>query len=466
LVLAFSACTSAIDPGNSGANNQGDTGEPIPVEIIFYTVSFDTMGGEPLLEDQIVEEDHTAYDPGLISKDGFTFTGWYTIVGVLWDFNEPVNENFTLYAWWEELPSGTYTVTFVAGSGTAPEQQFVGEGGKARDPGSVAKAGHSFEGWFTADGVLWIFEDEVTGPLILYARWIVNQYTVDFVTDGGEPEPEPQTLDYGEKIEKPEITKEGYKLTGWIYNGAVWDFDKDTISEDMTLYASWIVTPPDSFIVYFIVDGTTPEQQEVTNGGKATDPEITKKGHTLIGWFTDDGDAGLPWDFDKDTVTKTFILYSRWDVNQYTIKFDPVGGGPAPEDQIVSYNEYIKNPETVSKYGYQFTAWYTDEGEWKFDTYRISEDPEDRIITLFAGWSINKYTVIFDTNGVDVYPELENQIVEHGEKAQDPGLISPTGYTFDGWYTSDESDAELWDFDYEVTDNMTLYAKWIPDPET
>ena len=48
---------------------------------------------------------------------------------------------------------------------------------------------------------------------------------------------------HSEKLNEPETPqKEGYEFTGWYRDRALtekWNFDTDTVSESMTLYAGW-----------------------------------------------------------------------------------------------------------------------------------------------------------------------------------------------------------------------------------
>lgn len=48
---------------------------------------------------------------------------------------------------------------------------------------------------------------------------------------------------YGELIPMPEPpTREGYRFAGWYQDpgyGDVWEFDTETVSDSMTLYAKW-----------------------------------------------------------------------------------------------------------------------------------------------------------------------------------------------------------------------------------
>ena len=54
-----------------------------------------------------------------------------------------------------------------------------------------------------------------------------------------------QTVLYGEKIEKPSTptkpndSKYEYSFDGWYLGDYAWDFESDTVSEDITLTARW-----------------------------------------------------------------------------------------------------------------------------------------------------------------------------------------------------------------------------------
>lgn len=72
-------------------------------------------------------------------------------------------------------------------------------------------------------------------------------------------------------------------------------------------------------------------------------------------------------------------------------------------------------------------------------------------------------TVIFFTaNGSPVDAQRD---IPSGECAVQPENPTRTGYIFDGWYTgTDYLDEQLWSFNTPVTENISLYAKWIEDP--
>ncbi len=55
---------------------------------------------------------------------------------------------------------------------------------------------------------------------------------------------------------------------------------------------------------------------------------------------------------------------------------------------------------------------------------------------------------------------VEDQTVIKNNKVSEPSAPTYEGYAFYGWYT-DDAFATKYDFDAPVTENMTLYAKWI-----
>lgn len=69
------------------------------------------------------------------------------------------------------------------------------------------------------------------------------------------------------------------------------------------------------------------------------------------------------------------------------------------------------------------------------------------------------YTVSFDLGDAEGTAPT-SQKVQSGGTATEPTAPTWKGHTFAGWYNGDT----LWDFDNEVTANMTLTAKWITFP--
>lgn len=140
----------------------------------------------------------------------------------------------------------------------------------------------------------------------------------------------------------------------------------------------------------------------------------------------------------------------------YTITYE-LGGGTLSN----APTQYNKNSGTVTlprptRDGYRFTGWTgTDLAEKTLDVVIPAGSTGDREYT--ANW-VETRTVTFDVNGHGTAPDP--QTVDIGTKAVRPTDPAQTGWRFDGWYTDKDCTA-AYDFDSVVTDNITLYAKWV-----
>jgi len=75
-----------------------------------------------------------------------------------------------------------------------------------------------------------------------------TEYIVDFDTQGGSKVPR-QTVPAGQHVERPaNPMRHGYSFMGWYRDADCterWDFDRDTLHQNITLYARWINLLPD-----------------------------------------------------------------------------------------------------------------------------------------------------------------------------------------------------------------------------
>ena len=71
---------------------------------------------------------------------------------------------------------------------------------------------------------------------------VSSDCTVHFDAQGGSSVDD-QTVPLGSKLTKPkDPTRDGYVLSGWYRDPdlkTAWDFEKDTVQGNMTLYAGW-----------------------------------------------------------------------------------------------------------------------------------------------------------------------------------------------------------------------------------
>lgn len=141
-----------------------------------YTVSFDSQGGSAVASVSVAQGERP-FAPAAPTREGYTFTGWYTdsACTAAYRFMTPVTQDLALYAGWKELPPAvtTCTVTFDSKGGSAVEAQTGASGFTPTRPADPTKAGYGFEGWFTDSTckAAYHFDTPVTHNLTLYAKW-------------------------------------------------------------------------------------------------------------------------------------------------------------------------------------------------------------------------------------------------------------------------------------------------------
>jgi uncharacterized repeat protein (TIGR02543 family) len=132
---------------------------------------------------------------------------------------------------------------------------------------------------------------------------------------------------------------------------------------------------------------------------------------------------------------------------QIKVIFDPQNG-----TDIIELTQdpglRVNVPDTPTYENHTFLGWFI--GDTPFDFNSKLEDN----VTIVAKWAKVVRTVSFITYGSAV----PAQSVPHGENAGVPGTPTRTHYTFSHW----EYNNVVYNFDTPVTQNMVIYAVWIP----
>lgn len=207
--------------------------------------------------------------------------------------------------------------TFTADGTTLAPAQTIDRGGKFTKPTEPPKENHTFAGWYNGDEKFDFDADTTNAPnvLNLVAKWDINQYTVQFVSDYGSFAD--QTIEHGKLIETDKLTipeVEGYTFDDWYTDDTYttkFDFTKP-IKRNTTVYAKW--TANDYEVSFITEHGNTPTSQNVPYNGTADDPgELTEEGYTFIGWYTDETYT-KEFDFTKP-ITSNTTVYAKWEKN-------------------------------------------------------------------------------------------------------------------------------------------------------
>ena len=209
--------------------------------------------------------------------------------------------------------------TFTADGTTLAPAQTINRGEKFTKPAEPPKENHTFAGWYNGDEKeKFDFDADTTNApnvLNLVAKWDINQYTVQFVSDHGSFAD--QTIEHGKPIDTDKLTPpivEGFTFGGW-YTDDTYDTEFDftkPIKSNTKVYAKW--TAKDYKVSFITEHGDAPASQNVPYNETATNPgELTAEGYTFIGWYAD---HTCTTEFNFSTpITGDTKVYAKWEKN-------------------------------------------------------------------------------------------------------------------------------------------------------
>lgn len=147
--------------------------------------------------------------------------------------------------------------------------------------------------------------------------------------------------------------------------------------------------------------------------------------------------------------------------DEVVVKFDSMGGNRV-EAKIVKVGDKLTAPSDPIREDYTFDGWYVDsEATTAFDF----NSEIDRTTVLYAKW-IENAIVTYNTLGGN---SIKASSVAPGSSIEAPEAPTRVGYTFDKWYLKDGSVSGDWGsevtFPLEVSEDITIYAKWIKNVE-
>ena len=222
------------------------------------------------------------------------------------------------------------------------------------------------------------------------------------------------------------------------YTFAGWNTEIVAVTGEATYTATYSKTLRSYTITWKNYDGEVLEVDEKVDygltptydGAAPVKPATDQYSYVHSGW-----DPAVTAVSGDATYTATFTE----SVNTYTVKFDPRNDGAVTE-QVVSYGGKAAKPDDPTKTGYAFGGWTTADGAaYDFDT-AVTGD-----ITLYAAWTANTYTVVFDANDAEAAGSMENQGFTYDvEQALAEVGFSKENWSFAGWATSaSETDATI-----------------------
>ena len=443
-----------------------------------YTISFNTDGGTAVLP---IKQDYgtNITPPDDPTKAGYTFLGW--------DQEIPVTmpaENITITAKWE---SSTKKVNFNPSGGTWSDGSTdskiltLNKNDILQDYQAPKRNGYDFVGWQQQETA------EPGADESYIAIWTLGK-AVKFIN---EDKIYKYNYAVGDMVFTPQLDERtGYTFIGWdlIEENGVGDGSKDSVitsmgNESATYVAIWKAN--EYRIKFFDELEELIEEKTAAYGSPIEIPQSpTKTGHSFIGWdLKKDGEYdGIP-DIVSSTMGAENLEYREiFRINRYTITFD-TSGGSTIEPITLNYGEKVTPPVHPTKVGYEFDGWdinipqtmpakdSTITALWKSNSYKIIFDTDggseiapivfkygeavsvssvpSRIgytfagwdkeipksmpaadLTLKAKWTVNQYTITFDTDGGSMIDPITQN---YGEAIKVPNDPTKSYHTFAGW---------------------------------
>ena len=489
---------------------------PIEYGITLDTNGGEVAGDNPIIY-TIEDTDITLPEP---VRTGYTFAGWKVTASDFTDIVPvgddivtviPHNalSNITVTAQWNAI---TYTVkydinatTYIADDSEETETStHTYDISSALSENKFKRNYYTFEGWAVSPDGEKVYNDKAQvsnltdtdgGEVTLYAVWKPIEYTITYENsaNGDYPTINGEEMRYttivnnnqttynieNRTINLTEVTCTGYTFTNWKYNGGTVvnnsiSLPDNPLPESITITGEWTPTPYTvsydtndgfwnggfdltDFTKYDITKSLTlPSEQNIYRnyykfGGWKISGDCSKNGTTVYSL-----PAGT---YGNATATAV------WNPINYTITVD-LNGGELPDGVNIptTYNNTtVMTLPVPSKTGYTFDGWtavvdsgYADNGNFPIDDYTTKIENNFGNVTLTANFTINQYTISFDTDGGSEVPSITD---DYGQAVEAPADPTKEGHDFKGWFT-DDTFAEEYEFTTIPAEDITVYAKW------
>ena len=264
----------------------------------------------------------------------------------------------------------------------------------------------------------------------------LNNYNIHLYANAHGARSDPDPVTYNLTAPRSQRT---HTFTGWFPSGTSY-----RTSQDTTYTAQWTINP---YTVNFNSNGGSAVGSITQNyGTDVSAPDApTKTGHTFAGWYSDSGlTTAVTWPYTLGASDVTF--YADWTANNYNITFDANGGTGGTGPTSMLYDSPLNAP-VVSRTGYSFVEWLPE----------VPATVPAQDTTYTAQWTINPYTVNFNSNGGSAVASITQN---YGTDVSAPDIPTKTGHTFAGWYSdSGLTTAVTWPYTLGASD-VTFYADW------
>ena len=305
--------------------------------------------------------------------------------------------------------------------GTDPEERFVGNSD------------------FTNPFVI---ETAINHDVAWVATFTPITYNITYDLAGGTlATANPTTYNIETAITLNNPTREGYNFAGWTGTAIDGSAVEVTIAAGNTGDRSYTATwTPITYDITLTLDGgtaTNPATYTIESAA-ITLNNPTKTGYTFKGWKLNGAGEAMMSVTIAAGSTGNKAYTATWQINQYTITFDSNGGSEV--DAITQdYNTAVTPPAAPTKTGYTFAGW----------NQAVPTTIPAENVTLTAQWTINQYTITFNTGGGS---EVAAITQDYNTAVTAPAAPTKTGYTFKGWTPALPTTIPA--------ENVTVTAQW------
>jgi len=336
----------------------------------------------------------------------------------------------------------TVVLSFIVNGGEEVDSMTGLVGSEIIAPTDPVRTGFTFEGWFT-DNVTFnnrfVFSVMPSTNVTLYAKWAINQYTVEYVDHNGDVL-QTANYDYGADLSTvtppANPTRIGYTFNSWSgIVPATMGTSKITVTATYTInqYA----------VEYADHNGDVLQTANYDYGAdlSAVTPPVnpTRIGYSFNGWS---GIVPALMGTSKITVTATYTI------NQYALEYVDYNGDVL---QTTNYDygadlTAVTPPANPTRIGYSFDSW----------SGAVPALMGTSKVTVTATYTVLLYTITLNTSGGNLMGSLSGA---SGEAVSTPSDPTRAGYSFTGWF-SDEAKTTPYTFTVYPSDNITVYAGW------
>ena len=320
-----------------------------------YKIKFIDFDGT-LLKAMDIEKNGSAVAPKDPSRIGYIFKGWDKAF-------DNVTQDMDVFAYYK---ANEYIIAFNENGGSKIED-IKGEFGKTISmPEDPNKEGYIVEGWYKNSALTdkWNFGKDTVplNGLTLYAKWIVEDYSINYELNGGKNHFDAPT---SYNIESEAISfktpeKEGYMFVGWFdkkEGGNLFNEIAKGSVGDKVAYARWQAKSDTAYKIEHYkqnADGEGYSLVETENYQGVTDSGVESKAKSYDGFELNvNADGTLTRGTIKGDGSLTMKLY--YDRIQYNVVFKDYDDSIL-KSEMVMYESDAKPPK-AERLGYTFIGW-------------------------------------------------------------------------------------------------------------